>query len=153
MSGSKNKVFGLIDVSLKRNHHNYYGEEADPDLAWLLFRANKDPVGTNKESVTCYETLDLIASAVEVHHVSIPTRSNPPVIGAENVQIINEGDNAENEEGSVQKNNENESASINTSSAVTPRSINVRPTLDEMINSSMSVSVRDQQSTTFSVAD
>ena len=154
MSATKSKVSGVIDVSLTRNHHNYYGEEEDPGLARLLARANKQPGDADNESDDSSEAIDLTATAIEVPGTTRPTRSNPPVIAAENVQIINEGDDAEDEEGSEEEDNANatENESVCALSAATPRSINLRADRDE-ISSPMSVSVRDNQAARVRVTD
>ena len=110
----------------------------DPGLARLLARANKGPGDADNESIGSDETVDLTTTAIEVPGTSRPTCANPAVIAAENVQIIDEGDDAENEEGNAEENNANGSESVNA------RSINIRANRDEII-SPISVSVRDQQ--------
>ena len=120
----------------------------------MLGRATKATGGTDNVSIASDETFDLTTTAIEVPGTSRPTRANPPVVAAENVQIIDEGDDAANKEGSAEQNNANENESINVLSAATatPRSISIRTNRDE-INSPMSVSVRDQQAARVSVTD
>ena len=49
------------------------------------------------------ETANLTTAAIEVPGTSRMTRANPPVIAPKDVQIIDEGDDTENEEGSAAK--------------------------------------------------
>ena len=102
------------------------------------------PGEPDSKSIGSEETVDLTTSATEVPGASIMTRANLPVVAPENAQIIDEGDNAENEEGSADKNNANETRSTNASETGTPRSINSRDDREEIFSSLMSVSVRDQ---------
>ena len=158
MLATKSKVSGVIDVSLIHTHYNYYGEEENPGLIRLLARANKGPGEADNESIGSDATVDLTTKAIEVPGTSRLTRANPSVIAPGNVRIIDKGDNAENEGGSAEESNANkmesinETESINTLSAATPRSINVCVNRDEII-SPMSVSVRDQQAVRVSVTD
>ena len=70
------------------------------------------------------------------------TRAKTLVIAPEIMQIVDEGDGAENEEGSADENNVNETRSTNASEADDPRSIDVRPNREE-IRSPTSISMRD----------
>ena len=101
VSWSNSNVSGVIDVSLTRNHHGYCGEEEDPGLARLLSGGKNGPDEPDAKSIGSEETVDLTTTAIEVPDASRMTRANPPVIAPENVQIIDEGDDAENEEGCV----------------------------------------------------
>ena len=145
VSGTKSEVSGVIDASLTRNHHNCHGEEEDPGLARLLALANKvlsDAAGN--ESIGSGETFDLTTTTTEVPGTSRPTREDPLVIAPKNAQVVVEGDDVENEEGSAEENNASatESESVNASLAATSMSINARANRDET-SSPMPVSARD----------
>ena len=136
------KVSAVIDVALTRNHHDYYGEEWDPGLAALLDRENEGMGNADNE------TVDVTITAIDIPVTARLTRTNPPPIAQENVQIINEGNNVENDKISADKfvsaneNDHNGRESVNLVSLATPSSIDVRD--NRVISSPMSVSVREQ---------
>ena len=72
-----------IDDALTTQHHNYYGEEADPELARMLAanrnRASSEPTPQNNNNSDS-ESVDLTVDATEVRNTGIATRSTLPVI-------------------------------------------------------------------------
>ena len=145
MPPTKNKVSGVIDVSVTRNHHDYYGKEEDPRLDLLLDRAKERTGDTDNKSVGSDETVDITTTALVIPNTARRTWAYPPVIAPKNVQIIDEGENAENDERSCEISGENKTENVNPNTAATPRSIDVR--YNREISSSMSVSVRDPGTT------
>ena len=74
----------------------------------------------------------MTTAAIEVPDTSRMIRVNPPVVAPENVQVIDEGDDVENEEGIADENSTNETRSTSVSEAGTPRSINVHANREEI---------------------
>ena len=57
-----------IDTELTKQHHNYYGEEADPELARMLAANRNKPIGEpspSNASNSDDESIDLIVTATE----------------------------------------------------------------------------------------
>ena len=82
-----------IDRTLTIQHHNYYGEEADPELARMLAanrnRASSERIPQNNNNSDS-ESVDLTVDATEVRNTGIATRSTLPVIPEKNIEIVND---------------------------------------------------------------
>ena len=82
-----------INVAKTRQQRNYYGEEADPQLAFLLSvnekKRNKKPLSEDG-SDSDDRTVDLIVGATEVEKDLNGGDQNLSVINEENVEIIDD---------------------------------------------------------------
>ena len=82
-----------IDIELTKQHHNYYGEEADPELARILAankkKANGKPAPRNDTSSNA-DITDGTVIAIEVRNTGIDTRSTLATIPEKKLEIAND---------------------------------------------------------------
>ena len=63
-----------IDTALTKQHHNYYGEEADPELARMLAANRNKPIGEpspSNASNSDDESVDLTVTSTEVRNTGL----------------------------------------------------------------------------------
>ena len=84
---------GNIDIETTQRHHNYYGEEADPELQKLLCAQgkgrNSKPIAGN-DNTSDGGTVDLSVSATPVAADPNGGDQNSPEINQNNIKIIDE---------------------------------------------------------------
>ena len=116
-----------IDIELTKQHHNYYGEEADPELARMLAankkKANGKPAPRNDTSSNADST-DLTVIATEVRNTGIATRSTLATIPErkKNVKIVNDENIGTGNDESVAEDNVKDTTG---EAAQTPSSIRI----------------------------
>ena len=81
------------DIALTKQHHNYYSEQADPELARMLAADRKKASGEpspRNDSNSDSEGVDLTVTVTEVRKTGIEARSILPTIPEKNIEIVNE---------------------------------------------------------------
>ena len=78
-----------IDISLTKQHHDYYGEKADPELAKMLAeRKNKESseIYSPNNSTLLSLSVDFTDNITEVMNNEAATRSTITEMSVENVE-------------------------------------------------------------------
>lgn len=88
-----------VNVSITNKHHDYYSEEADSGLTMMLGWPNNKVKETEDASVASDKTVGMTITAVEIRNTMVVTRSNPPKIAPENVEIVNDDNGEKSGEG------------------------------------------------------